>query len=110
MTDTILSPPVVIDTCLKACKAMKLMSKQLILFSSIYAKTPMSINDKDLPEIFTEIVKNIDNIQSLITKIGKTTELSIGKESEIEFPENVVVTHKEYAILYKIFMEFTEEE
>jgi len=110
MTDTILSPPVVIDTCLKACKAMKLMSKQLIIFSSIYAKTPMSTTDKDLPEIFTEIVNNIDNIQSLLTKLGKSTELSIGQESEFVFPDNIVVTHKEYAILYKIFMEFTEEE
>jgi len=105
----ILSPPVVIDACTDTCKAMKLISKQLIMFSSIYTKTPPSSNDSELGGIFTEIIKNVSNIQDLVTKLAKSTKKDLGEKSRIEFPKNIILTHKEYLILYNVFIRYTED-
>jgi len=105
---TILSAPIVIDTCLKSCKAMKLMSKQLVVFSSVYSKSPSSCNDKKMVKMFMDIIKHIGSIQEILTELGEFTKISLGEKTDINFPDNIIISREEYEILYKIFLEFSD--
>ncbi len=103
----ILSPSIVIDACTGACKSMKLISKQLITFSSIYSRTPPSNTDSDIPELFTDLFSKISEIQDILNKLAINTQRSIEPTNSIEFPKNIILTHKEYIILYNVFMEYS---
>jgi len=105
----VLSPPIVIDTCLKSCKAMKLMSKQLVAFSGVYSKTPNCKGDEKIFDIFVKLINHINGIQDLLTELAKTCESSLGNETYMSFPDNVIISHNEYHILYRTFMEFTDK-
>ena len=73
----ILSPSIVIDACTGACKSMKLISKQLITFSSIYSRTPPSNTDSEIPGLFSELFSKISEIQDILNKLNVNTKLSI---------------------------------
>ena len=103
----ILSPSIVIDACTAACKSMKLISKQLITFSSIYSRTPPSNTDSEIPGIFSELFSKISEIQDILNKLTVNTQLSIEPSNISEFPKNIILSHNEYIILYNVFMEYS---
>lgn len=103
----ILSPSIVIDACTGACKSMKMISKQLITFSSIYSRTPPSNTDSEIPGLFSELFSKISEIQDILNKLNVNTQLSIEPSNSVEFPKNIVLSHNEYIILYNVFMEYS---
>ena len=103
----ILSPSIVIDACTDACKSMKMISKQLITFSSIYSRTPPSHVDSETPGIFSDLFSKISEIQDILNKLAVNTQMSIEPSNMIEFPKNIVLSQNEYIILYNVFIEYS---
>lgn len=110
---------VVDDTCRAACKSMKLMSKQLLIMSSSYAKLPFDKSGDEILEVLSVTMKSISLMQDSLTKAATSMNLDMQhlpntlntqdtQDTQHLFPDTVVVTAKEYALLNAVFLEYTE--
>lgn len=109
---------VVDDTCRAACKSMKLMSKQLLVMSSSYAKLPFDKSGDEILEVLSVTMKSVSVMQDSLTKAALSMKLDMQhlpntqntqdtREFRHLFPDTVVVTAKEYALLNAAFLEYT---
>ena len=104
---------VVDDTCRAACKSMKLMSKQLLIMSSSYAKLPFDKSGDEILEVLSVTMKSIRLIQDSLTKAATSMKLDMQHlpdtlDTQHLFPDTVEITAKEYAFLNAVFQEYTE--
>lgn len=99
------------DTCRAACKSMGLLSKQLLILSSSYAKLPFEKSGDEIHQVLSVTMASIRNIQRVLRsaaeKMNEDLE-SPNQDSRPLFPDTVVVTAKEYAFLNAVFQEYTE--
>ena len=102
------SVAVVDDTCRAACKAMKLQSKQLLMLSSSYAKLPFRNSGDEILQVLSATMESIQNVQESLSKAAIAMRQELGNSTKIEeFPETILVTAKEYALLNAVFQEYT---
>ena len=107
------SVAVVDDTCRAACKSMKLMSKQVLIMSSSYAKLPFDKCGDEILDVLAITIKSISLMQDSLTKAAAKMKLDMQpdfpeQDTQGTFPDTVVVTAKEYALLNAVFEEYTE--
>lgn len=103
------SVAVVDETCRAACKSMKLMSKQLLMMSSSYAKLPFDKCSDEILEVLAVTIKSINLIQDSLTRAATRMKLDFPEpDTKPDVPDTVVVTAKEYALLNAVFREYTE--
>ena len=100
------SVAMVMETCLSACKAMKMISKQLLSFSGSYSKLPYK-KDGDVYESLSDVMKDLRHIQYSMVNIAKEMNLQIDNDFEIIMPDHFVITEKEYRLLNNVFDEYT---
>ena len=100
------SVAVVEETCVAACKAMKLQSKQLLMLSASYAKLPFDNAGNEILNVLDVTMKAIQNIQESLTNAGSAMNQDLGINMN-NFPKTLVVTEKEYAFLNAVFQEHT---
>lgn len=110
-TTTTTSTPsvaVVEETCVAACKAMKLQSKQLLMLSASYAKLPFNNAGNEILNVLDVTMKAIQNIQESLTSAGCAMNQDLGVDvNDNNFPQTLVVTEKEYTFLNAVFEEHT---
>lgn len=103
------SVAVVDDTCRAACKSMKLLSKQLLILSSSYAKLPFERAGDDIHRVLSVTMSSIQNIQEALVEAALKMNLDLESRVPSDLvPETVVVTVKEYTLLNAVFQEYTE--
>lgn len=111
MTSTV-SAAVVDDTCRTARSAIRVLSKHLVVMSSAYSKQQFQTTRPEVPEALRIITECIDIMQASVLKAGESMKLNLNLKllpSELEFPEKVVITAKEYAFLNAVFRQQTEQ-
>lgn len=101
------SVAVVQETCVAACKAMKLQSKQLLLLSASYAKLPFDNAGNEILNVLGVTMKAIQQIQESLTIAGEAMNQDLEEDFNQDFPQTLVVTEKEYAFLNAVFQEYT---
>lgn len=100
---------VVDDTCRAACKSMKLVSKQLLIMSSSYAKLPFDKSSDEILEVLSVTMESIRLMQDSLTKAATSMKLDLDTlDTQHLFPDTVVVTAKEYAFLNAVFHDYIE--
>ena len=102
------SVAMVTDTCIALCKAMKLMSRQLISFSASYSKIPFQEQEGDIYKSLSDIMKDVRNIQYSLSGIANDMNIELENESPVFMPENIIITGKEYILLNNVFSEYTK--
>ena len=100
------SVAVVEETCVAACKAMKLQSKQLLMLSASYAKLPFDNAGNEILNVLDVTMKAIQKIQESLTSAGESMNQDLGNVDNT-FPQTLVVTAREYAFLNAVFQEYT---
>ena len=101
------SEAVVKDTCMSACKIMKLISKQLMVMSASYERIKLENSSSPIYETLGVIMESINSMQDSLIKTGSMMKIELAKELEGEtFPEQVIVTAKEYRLLNAVFLEY----
>ena len=96
------------DTCLSACKAMKLQSKQLMCLSSSFQKRPFEKSGESILEALMKITKSINDIQDSLIETGNEMNIELETNKELINDEPILVTNKEYRLLNNVFQEYTE--
>ena len=103
------SVAVVEETCVAACKAMKLQSKQLLMLSASYAKLPFDNAGNEILNVLDVTMNAIQKIQESLTSAAES--MNVGNQDlgnvDNTFPQTLVVTEKEYAFLNAVFQEYT---
>lgn len=101
---------VVDDTCRAACKSMKLVSKQLLIMSSSYAKLPFDKCGDEILEVLSVTMKSVRLMQDALTKAATSMKLDMQHVPDTPhlFPDTVEITAKEYAFLNAVFQEYTD--
>ena len=102
------SSTLVNETCLEACKAMKLQSRQLLKLSASYDKIPFEKSGKDILETLNITIKSLNDIQNSLIRTGKIMNSEIEDNTFLEPIETVVVTKKEFILLNAVFREYTD--
>ena len=90
-----------IVTCLKK------IATQLRTFSKIWGKKPCNKRDEEIYKRLLCINRKVSQIQTELQTIGTLMEESI-ETNEISIPETITLTTREFAILNKVFMKYTE--
>lgn len=101
------SVAMVTDICLSLCKAMKLISKQLVSLSGSYSKIPFQ-EDGDVYETLSDKMKDVRHIQYSLVNISKEMNIQIDNDLELLMPEKIIITQKEYKLLNNVFTEYTD--
>jgi len=109
MTESYTFPTVgLIDTASRDIVSfLKKISTQLLTFSKVWAKKPCNKRDEEVYKRLLSINRKVYQIQKELTSIGTLMNESIDSE-EISIPETVVLSSREFMIMNKIFMKYTE--
>ena len=100
------SVAMVTDTCLSLCKAMKLISKQLVSLSGSYSKLPFQENG-DVYQSLSDIMKDVRHIQYSLVNISKEMNIQFDNDLELFMPDEFIITQKEYKFLNNVLTEYT---
>ena len=104
------TPGMVKDTCMSACKIMKLLSKQLLVLSTTYEKMPLESSCVQIYETMGVVIESTRKIQDSMIKSGNAINeeiLESGIEEDV-FPDEVSMCLKEYNLLTSVFKHHLE--
>ena len=101
---TTATPDVVKDTCMSACKMMKLLSKQLIVLSTTYEKIPLNESCAQIYETMGVVIESTRKMQESMIKTGNAIneDMDSGVEGNT-FTDQVVMSQREYRLLTSVF-------
>jgi len=101
------SDALVKDTCMSACKMMKMVSKQLMVMSASYDRIPFEKSSSPIYDTLGVIMSSIGAIQESLIKTGSIMKIELNEELSGEnFPDEIVITTKEYKLLNAVFLEY----
>ena len=101
------SETMVKDTCLTACKMMKLVSKQLMVMSASYERIPLEKSSSPIYDTLLVVMESLRSIQESLIKTGSVMKLELSTEVTVDtFPKEIIVTEKEYKLLNAVFLEY----
>jgi len=100
---TTATPEMVRETCLSACKMMKLLSKQLIVLSTTYEKVPLHSSCDQIYETMGVIIESTRKMQESMIKSGNAINEDMSGSGGDVFTDQVAMSQREYRLLSAVF-------
>jgi len=100
---TTATPDVVKDTCMSACKMMKLLSKQLMVLSTAYEKIPLDESCAQIYETLGVVIESTNKMQESMIKSGNAINEDMNGVERDVFTDQVAMSQREYRLLTSVF-------
>lgn len=99
------------DSSRAVSSSLKAICKQMFMLNASYQKKAFPSSGESITHAIQEVFTCINTMQQSLTAAAR--EMSVEMESEDSagpgvFPEEIVITGKEYAFLNAVFIEYTE--